>query len=193
MSIQQLISESLQEKMALQKYMQQQEIMARERSGANALDFARAKETPLEGASQRQLRDAQGNLLGAQTNATNVDASLAPALAQSEIGLRAAQGTNFYANARNTNFQTDSGVADFNDPNFANGALSALGLPTLRAPAKRPLLSAPSIGAGSPLYKLPAFSMPKPRQPSGGFEENEFGVKTRRSSLSGQGGMIEIR
>lgn len=179
--------------------MQQEADANTERAKANTLatqgqfgfDVARTKEIPLEGQSQRQLRDAQGNLLGAQTNATNVDASLAPSLARSMIGLQGAQAFNQYATGRNTNFQTDSGVADFNDSTFANGALSALGLPTLRNPGRRPTISAPQIGSarGAAPFQLPAFNLSSADE----FKKNQFGVRTRSSSIGGQGKTVEIR
>lgn len=191
MSIQQMIADSLRDKMELQKYLQREELVAKERSGANALDFARAKEEPLEGASQRALRVQQGDLFGAQTNATNVDASLAPSLAQSLIGLQGSQANRYNADTRSVNFGTDVAAADFNDPFAVNGRLSALGLPTLSNPVRRPTLRPQALSGAT--TRLPAFNVPKPRTIGDGFEENESGLKTRRSSISGRGGLIEIR
>lgn len=191
------VNNSYADKLKLQLYMQKelqdQRIRADAASGANALDFARAKETPLDGESTRQLRVQQGGLFDAQADGARMDTSLAPSIFASEDALRKAQGTNLYATARNTNFTTDSGVADANDPYSANGMLNAMGLPTLSSPGNRARLSAPRIGVGSPTYKLPAFNMPQARRGDSGFDKNEFGVKTRRSSIGGQGGMIEIR
>lgn len=74
-----------------------------------ALDTTRAGLMPKESASQIGLQGAQAGLLGAQTNAANVDARLAPSLARASIYQQTGAGMQYRAGTQGELYKINPG------------------------------------------------------------------------------------